>query len=418
MDVINNLLRFLLVGLIATSTSLLHAQDSIYQKRAVRTTDINLLLSFYDQDGVHSAVTGGEGTEKLEVYALDLNTRTTGRAGHSLLVDLGVDIISSASTDNIDFEVSSASVLDQRTHFSAGYELALKNKQRAGARFSYSIESDYTSRGIGIWYQREMRDNTRRAGISFTAFFDDLRWGRLSEPYMVPEKLIYPEELRYKEWFDIHNRYSYNLNVSYEIDLNRRMNLSFYPSFVYQTGLLSTPFHRVYFAQNNDLRVENLPRQRSQGALGTQFNSFLGKRMILRSFYQYYRDDYGLSSHSLKLELPLKLNAKLSLAPFGRIYQQSATRYFRPFAEHNVNQEFYTSDYDLSQFWSGQLGINLRLALIGKGIRRYQPKSVSLRYSYYNRQDGLSAHMMALVFHLQAIKFEKLIRERDADEMN
>ncbi len=396
----------------------LSAQDSLYQKEVVLTSDINLLLSYYDQDGIHSAVTGGTGTEKLEVYAIDLSTRTVNSSGDALLLNIGVDIISSASTDNIDFEVSSESILDQRIHIVVGYEKALKKNQFVGADISYSIESDYTSRGIGLWYQKFNAANTRRLSFNFKAYFDDLRWGRLSEPYFVPEKLIYPEELRYQEWFDIHNRYSFNLSMGYEMDLNRKMNLSFYPSLAYQQGLLSTTFHRVYFATNNDLRVENLPRQRTQGAIGTQLNSFIGRRTILRSFYQYYMDEFGINSHTLKVELPYKLNANVSVAPFGRIYQQKAVRYFKPYAQHSVDQEYYTSDYDLSAFWSSQVGLDLSLTLTGKKTRKYAAKAVNFRYSYYNRSDGLQAHMIAVMFQFRATKFNDHLNRQQSELLN
>lgn len=391
----------------------INAQDTSYVRKKVRESDVRLLLSYYDQDGVHSAVTGGTGTEKLEVYAVDLNTQTTTERGNDILVGLGVDIISSASTDRIDYEVSSASRVDQRTHATLGYEKKLRNNQWLGGMLYYSIESDYTARGIGAWYRRADRDNTRRMGLHFTAYLDDLRWGRLSKPYLQPKKLIYPVELRYREWFDIYQRYSFNVNLSYEIDLNQRMNLSFYPVLVYQQGLLSTTFHRVYFKNSNIIRVENLPRNRAQIALGTQFNSYLGKRTILRGFYQIYADDFGLTSHTLKLEVPLKLNARYSIAPFSRFYQQSGVRYFMPFAQHNPDTEFYTSDYDLSGFWSGQFGLNLSLAMTSSGLSKYRPRTLQIRYSYYQREDGLKAHLLALVFEFRAIKFREQVYGRE-----
>ena len=386
------------------------AQDSAYTKQELRSSDISLLMSYYDQDGIHSAVTGGQGTEKLEVYAINLNSRTNYSSGATLILNLGVDIISSASTDNIDFEVSSVSSLDQRTHMVVGYEKNLKNDQYIGMDVSYSIESDYTSRGVGIWYQNLMAQNTRRFSARVKFYFDDLRWGRLSEPYLLPEKLIYPEELRYKEWFDIHNRYSLNINFGYEQDLNKKMNLGLYPSLVFQRGLLSTPFHRVYFEMGSDLRVENLPRERAQFAFGVQYNYFLGKRTILRIFYQAYYDQFGIGSNTVKLELPYKINANLSIAPFGRFYHQSGARYFKTYAAHRVDQEFYTSDFDLSSFWSGQLGLNMRLALTGNSLRNFSVDGLNIRYSYYDRSDGLTAHIISLLFQFRKTKFKDLIK--------
>ena len=45
---------------------------SVYTRQAVSQTAIRLLLSHYGQDGTHSAVTGGQGTEALTVTAPEL----------------------------------------------------------------------------------------------------------------------------------------------------------------------------------------------------------------------------------------------------------------------------------------------------------------------------------------------------------
>src|SRR5690606_36903377 len=39
--------------------------DNPYQKRALDAAEVDLLFSYYKQDGQHAAVTGGEGTEAL-----------------------------------------------------------------------------------------------------------------------------------------------------------------------------------------------------------------------------------------------------------------------------------------------------------------------------------------------------------------
>ncbi|MDZ7849015.1 MAG: hypothetical protein U5L96_21110 [Owenweeksia sp.] len=62
------------------------------------------LLSLYTQDGQHSAVTGGNGTEKLQVYSAQFHSVNTINEKHRWLLNFGADFISSASTDRIDFE--------------------------------------------------------------------------------------------------------------------------------------------------------------------------------------------------------------------------------------------------------------------------------------------------------------------------
>src|SRR5688572_12723990 len=94
--------------------------DSTYRKRRLSSTDVQIFMSYYTQDNDHSAVTGGQGTEDLQVYAtrLSVDHRDSSNVFH---FDAGLDVISSASTDNIDFVKSSASKVDARTHVNTGY---------------------------------------------------------------------------------------------------------------------------------------------------------------------------------------------------------------------------------------------------------------------------------------------------------
>src|SRR5207344_9873 len=73
-----------------------------------RSSEIELVYNHYLQNGNHSAVTGGTGTEKLTVYGPAIRIlRSSGKNVYEF--NVGADIISSASTDNIDFVISSAS---------------------------------------------------------------------------------------------------------------------------------------------------------------------------------------------------------------------------------------------------------------------------------------------------------------------
>lgn len=379
------------------------AQDSSFTKKKVTESDIQTVMSFYTQDGNHSAITGGTGTENLQVYSFKVSSTKVVDQKNQWLLGFGTDIITSASTDKIDFEVSSASRHDLHTTLSGGYARNLQDgKYELGGELLFSFESDYFSRGGALWFIYNQPDLTRSLSFHFQAFWDDLRWGRFKKPYLVEAiTLIYPQELRNQDWFDIHDRYSYNFNFSYRQDLNPRMSLTLYPSYSYQQGLLSTPFHRVYFVGQERPKVENLPRQRSQYAVGAQLNSFVSKRLVLRSFYQFYTDDFGISSHTARLETPYKLKPNLSLAPFVRLAAQQGSRYFEPYKQHVLSDVFYSSDYDLSTFSSASVGLSLRvlrLKSIPQGKRGLA--GWNLRYSYYSRSDGLYAHMVSLFFDL------------------
>ncbi|MBK7173902.1 MAG: hypothetical protein IPH84_11855 [Bacteroidales bacterium] len=108
-------IKYILVGSLAFLNFLAKAQTARDTALQQRKTEIEWLYGQYMQDGNHSAVTGGIGTEKLSVYGPSLKIRTiTGK--NTLTIKLGSDIITSASTDKIDFVVSSASRRDARNY--------------------------------------------------------------------------------------------------------------------------------------------------------------------------------------------------------------------------------------------------------------------------------------------------------------
>ncbi|HEY0611330.1 MAG TPA: DUF3570 domain-containing protein [Chitinophaga sp.] len=391
--------RYLVFGLLAASlsASAQRARDTAYRKQRVSRTDVQVLFSYYTQQGDHSAVTGGEGTEALQVYAPDITITHQRDSVNTFRINTGVDVITSASTDKIDFVVSSASRVDARTHLSLGYSRLLKRSGiRAGIETGFSIESDYFSVPVSISASHVNADGTRELSASLQAYFDDLRWGRLDPDRYSPEKLIYPEELRYKEWFDEYRRNSYNLDLSLYQVINERMQFAIFPGLVYQKGLLSTPFHRVYFSDKS-LQVERLPGERWKIPLGVQLNSFVGNRVILRSYYRFYHDNFGINAHTFQLEAPVKITPRLTLSPLARFYTQTRAKYFRPYMAHEPSETYFTSDYDLSSFNSYKAGLGARYVFLKPFPGNYSFNEIALRYAFYKRSDGLSAHMLTLL---------------------
>lgn len=365
---------------------------------------MQIVMSYYTQDNDHSAVTGGLGTEDLQVYATQLSWDYQRDSSNTFHFDAGVDIISSASTDNIDFVKSSASKLDARTHLNTGYNRRFKrNGVSAGLNGSFSIESDYTSFGTGLFFSKLNESQSREISIALKMFFDDLRWGRLHDGQ--PEKLIYPSELRNREWFDHYRRDSYNLEVGYYRVINRRMSLGIYPGVAYQSGLLSTPFHRVYFSDTLR-RVENLPTSRIKFPIGVHLNTFVGGRWIVRTQYRFYWDNFGIVANSLNVEGALKVSRVFTVTAFIRVYGQTAADYFKPYEQHQGIDEFYTSDYDLSKFTSAKPGLGVRYAPYS-GNERTTFNAIELRYAFYERSDGMKAHMVTLFINYSQEKKKK-----------
>ena len=373
------------------------SQSNNYQKKKLKEVDVTALFSFYSQDGIHSAITGGRGSEELNVYSINYDRSYKFDSIRNISFGLGFDYISSASTDRIDFRISSASEHDQRIYFNVGYAQEIKGTGwTVGGRYDFSTESDYYSAGFNLFGTYLSKERDLEIGVNLQVFNDDLRWRK---NFFKPTTLIYPVELRDTMWFSNFKRLSINSSFSIRKDINRRMSIGFYPAIIYQRGLLSTPFHRVYFTESVDPRVERLPDSRIKIPLGVQLNQFLTPVLVSRLYYQYYWDNFSIRSHLINLSTPLKLTSFITITPSIRYYNQSAADYFRPYNRHDLGQEYYTSDFDLSQFTSWKIGLEFK-SLSNKSIfkKKWIFDRFSIRYAYYSRSDGMNAHILSTVF--------------------
>jgi hypothetical protein len=398
--------RYLTAALLAATLTSFGQQTTPYVKKRIARTDVQALFSFYTQDNDHSAVTGGIGTEDLQVYTSQVSADVRKDSINTFHIDGGVDVISSASTDRIDFEMSSASKVDARSHARIGYNRLLPAKRmNVGATASFSIESDYMSIGGGLSWSYTNPSQQREVSLAVQAYFDDLRWGRFENGH--PQNLVYPEELRYKEWFDHYRRTSVNVEAGFLQTINRRMTLGFYPGITYQQGLLSTPFHRIYFTDDTKA-VEKLPGGRLKIPVGIQLNTFIGSSWVVRTAYRYFYDDFGIVAHALNVESAVKISRIFTVTPFVRVYTQQGADYFKPYKKHEATERYYTSDYDLSSFESIKPGIGLRYAPFAR--RRVMTfNEIELRYALYHRTDGMQAHMIT-VFLNYTVEREKELR--------
>ena len=363
--------------------------DSNYQYQNIDKTEIEALYSYYTQDGKHSAVTGGQGTEKLNVHAVSLKAKHYLSQKFELNWKAGVDVITSASTDKIDYVLTSASRVDRRIFADLNFSIHTKNKSFITIGTGVSAESDYLSIPARINYRSNETANGSQWNVSLDAAFDDLRWGRFNPDFYSPVRLVYPIELRSTDWFKNYRRHSYNLMSSYSILISKKSQLALFAGMSLQEGLLSTPFHRIYLTNGNTV-IEKLPSQRIKIPLALQMNSFISSQFILKQNVGVYKDNFEINAISLEEELSWKANRNMYLSIFSRAYAQTASTYFKKKGEHHANDSFYTSDFDLSKFTSLNTGIEFFIHPLSAG-KINMIKGIGFRASYYKRSDGLWA---------------------------
>jgi len=394
-----------------------------YQKRVLETAEIELLFSYYDQDGQNAAVSGGEGTEELTDATSSIVVKIPLNPDDVLTVDAGISAYSSASTSNINpfdkssrraspFSASSgASQSDVLVHFNPSYAHSSKDRNSVYSAQAYvSSEYDYFSFGFGGGYMRFFNEMNTKVSASFQVFLDkwnpqypiELRDG-FSDSRIMGDGIYSPVFVAFTD----ETRNSYSLSLGFSQILGYRMQGSIFMDLVVQNGLLSTPHQRVYFGDINDFfiedyqladNVEQLPNSRFKIPIGARFNYFLNDLIVLRSYYRFYSDDWGINAHTASLEVPIKLNAKFTLYPTYRYYVQTATDYFYAKETAVSNLNFYTSDYDLSAYNSHQYGIGMSYKDIFTTAKLFTfgLKTIDFRFSKYDRSDGLDAYIFTL----------------------
>lgn len=366
--------------------------SSSYLNRKLKIEEIDFVTSYYRQNGNNSPVTGGVGTEKLSDFATTIDLKFSKYSAknikHTLGVQLGVDHYTSASSDKVDpSTITSESYSDTRFYPSISYTLNNETKGNAvSLNAAYSNEFDYNSFGGGIGFTKTSKDKNREFNIKLQAYLDKL-------------KLIYPVELRtgrngaYGEgWTD---RNSYSASLAYSFTINTRLQLAVLLDLIYQDGYLGTPFHRIYF-KNNVEGVEHLPSSRFKVPVGLRLNYFAGSKLIVRTFYRYYKDDWGLQANTFNIEVPYKITQSVSISPFYRFYKQQGLKYFAAYQQHDLADNFYTSDYDLSNFTSHFEGLGLRLSPPEGVIGMQHVTNMEIRFGHFNRSNGLNSNIISL----------------------
>jgi hypothetical protein len=370
------------------SLSQAEQDSSAYKSRKLRLDEINFVSGYYRQDGNNSAVTGGIGSEELTDFATTLDVRLShfDRRGRkrSIGVEVGVDFYTSASSDMIDPQsISSASSQDVRVYPSISYNIANEERRSTmGITGSVSTEYDYLSMGAGLSWAKRSINNNRELTIKGQVFLDT--WS-----------VILPIELRGPDSQGKAPRNTYSTSFTLSQVFTRRLQALFVLDLAYQEGQLATLYHRTYFSADTH-RNESLPATRFKVPLGLRLNYFAGDRFIVRSFYRFYADTWGLRASTAELETPVKITPFISISPFYRYYKQQGVSYFAGYGLHDPGEVFYTSDYDLSTLTSHMMGMGIRLAPPGGlfGIAWFN--AVELRYGHYSRSTGLSADIISI----------------------
>jgi hypothetical protein len=418
-----------------------NAQDNIYKKRVLESIEIDMISSLYNQFGDSAAVCGGLGTEELQDATATIIISAPLNDDGILKFEAGVSSYTSASSSNINpfskkkiaspFNASSgASKEDEWTSYSLSYLHYTDDRNRiVNTKISVADEYDYSSFGFRLGYTSIFNRKNTELSINSNVYFDE--W-----------KLIYPIELRNNnsgdknddddddddDDFDIslytvtgavyspekyfspltdRKRNSYSLSLGLSQILSKNLQTSFSLDVVKQQGLLSTPFHRIYFNDVDNSFIENfqlandierLPSDRYKISIGNRLSLYINEVVKLKSFYRFYTDDWGISSNTISIEAPCKVSSKFTIYPAYRFYNQTASIYFDSFDEHFSTDMYYTSDNDLSGYTANQYSFGLSYTDIFSELNfwRISLKTIDLKYAHYSRSSTFRANILTM----------------------
>lgn len=335
-----------------------------FKKRVLENTEVDFLLSYYNQDGTHSPVSGGIGSEKLTDVASNIVVAVPLNDDDVLTFDVGISTYTSASSSNINpfnatgasggrggdddkiykdkatsasspygtpWQASSgASKSDQLASVSANYSHSSDNRNNLwNADVSFSNEYDYTSIGFGGGYTKLFNEKNTEISLKANAYLDQWR-------------PIYPTELHEYSLYGVNfqnigyfanvpvldqngnpstnylpssfsnyskaNRNSYAASVSFSQILTKKIQLSVFMDLLKQEGLLGTPYQRVYFADKANYYI-------GQGQYIPVYGSYENKGV-----YQLADDKERLPNTRFKIPIGARINFYINEYVVARAY--------------------------------------------------------------------------------------------------
>src|SRR5664279_3850923 len=244
--------------------------SSTYKSKPLKIDEINLVSSYYTQNGDHSAVTGGIGTERVVDLANGLDVKWVGfdknQRKHSLTASLGIDHHSSASSAYVN---KSGASKTGGTRIYPSVDWTIENEKKGtGLAFGayYSREYNYKSFGLDAGFTKKNKNNGE-FGVKLTGYFDHVKQILPSE--LIPvDTVITPAGTTYittasgkvvalnssggiragkRPTIPTKPRTTLTSSFSFSQVINTRLDGIVLLDLVYQQGDLGLPFHRVYW---------------------------------------------------------------------------------------------------------------------------------------------------------------------------
>ena len=351
-------------------------QDSttVYKKRVLETTEVELLSSYYSQNGNNASVTGGVGDEKLTDVTPTIFISLPLNADDVLTIDAGISTYTSASSSNLDpFDSSSgasgggddgdddhdnmgmasnpigspwvastgASRKDTWGSLNVGYAHSSDDRNEIwNVNVSFATEYDYTSIGFGGGFTKLLNEKNMEFSVNANVYLDSWSPAYPTElnSYLRADNNINngffngvdilnqngvaidksgnngaiwtPKSA--KGLIDTKSRNSYSMSFSFSQILSKNSQFSIFFDVVNQQGWFANPMQRVYFGDVDNFYIGN-------ASSIPNYTSSSNKDV-----FQLADDIERLPDNRLKIPLGLRfnqyINETISLRTYYRYY--------------------------------------------------------------------------------------------------
>lgn len=352
-------MRIIALGIIVLFPLGILAQKSdstVFKKRALETTELSILTSFYTQDGKNAAVTGGIGSEQLNDYATNISVSIPIKQNGILSIDGTISAYTSASSSNLNpwsgassgdddddddddkkkdtganigtpwAASSGASRQDVWTNLNTSYSHYSEDRNTIySGNASISNEYDYFSLGGGAGLVKLFNQKNTELGIKANVYLDNWRPeypteiktyiennGNLNQDFFQGTDILDQNgniinKFSPNAWkptqnklIDDKKRNTYSATISLSQIFSKTTQISIFSDIVYQTGWLANPMQRVYFADKANFYIGKA----SSIPFYTQERN--------KDVFQLADDIERLPSSRLKIPIGMRLNQYIS----------------------------------------------------------------------------------------------------------
>lgn len=288
------------------------------------------------------------------------------------------NILGDGQTTSADYTYENVEISDIRRAGSVSLTKRTASRDEISFGTAYSKEGDFKSLEGSLSYLYNT-DSTRNSSIAIGASYQS------NSAYHYLDT----------QWKDFH---IFNSQIGYTHTFTKNTVGQINYFFIRQSGVLSNPYQTIIrkfnVANEEDdayykyyLSKEERPDEKNSAGMTLDLVSKVHKNVSLHGDYRLYKDDWGITSHTLTTNAYIDLSNGFTLIPLIRYYTQTAASFYKAndAEDYTFNETDYgSSDERLSDFHSLAVSI---------GVEKKISDALSLNVHYAQEKQSFGLSM-------------------------